>query len=108
MKTKNYIISDVLEAAKKRISLTFDEFEKYYISFSAGKDSTVLFHLVMEEAIKRNKRVGVLFIDLEAQYKHTIDHCKCIFETYKEHIEPYWTCVQIKLRNAVSTLTTLS
>ena len=43
---------DVLSAAKQRISWTFDEFDKIYCSFSAGKDSGVMTHLVCQEARK--------------------------------------------------------
>ena len=45
---------NVLQAAKDRINYTFDNFERVYISFSAGKDSTLMLHLVMEEAIRLN------------------------------------------------------
>jgi predicted phosphoadenosine phosphosulfate sulfurtransferase len=93
---------NVLEAAKERISYTFDNFEKIYLSFSAGKDSTVMLHLVMDEAIRRNRKVGVLLIDLEGQYKLTIEHALDCFEMYKNLIEPYWICLPIHLRNAVS------
>jgi predicted phosphoadenosine phosphosulfate sulfurtransferase len=65
MSAKNYLTKNVYEASKERISWTFDNFEKIYVSFSGGKDSTVMIHLVMDEAIKRNKKIGVLFVDLE-------------------------------------------
>jgi len=93
---------DVLTAARQRISYTFDHFEAIYVSFSAGKDSSVMLHLVMDEAIKRGRKVGVLLIDLEAQYNLTIKHAEEMFDLYKDHIEPYWVCLPIKLRNAVS------
>lgn len=102
MATKKYIDKNVLEASKERISKIFDSFENYYISFSGGKDSTVMTHLVMEEAIKRNKKVGLLIIDLEAQYKHTIDHVREIAEMYKDNIDLHWFCGELLLRNAVS------
>ena len=102
MKTKNYIGVDVLTAARKRISFTFDNFEKMFISFSGGKDSTVLFHLVMDEAIKRNKIIGVMLIDFEAQYKYTSDHAMEMFKKYEKNIEVYWICLPMALRNAVS------
>ncbi len=66
----------VLQAARERIRYSFDHFERVYVSFSAGKDSSVMLHLVMEEAIRRGRRVGVLFIDLEAQYELTIKHAE--------------------------------
>jgi predicted phosphoadenosine phosphosulfate sulfurtransferase len=93
---------DVLTAARNRIRYTFDHFERAYISFSAGKDSSVMFHLVMDEAIKRGRKVGVLLIDLEAQYHLTIKHAEDMFRLYADHIELYWVCLPIKLRNAVS------
>jgi len=93
---------NVLEAARHRIKWTFETFSRIYISFSGGKDSTVMLHLVMEEAIKKNKRVGVLFVDLEGQYKTTIDHIDECMNLYRDHIDPYWVCLPIHLRNAVS------
>lgn len=103
---KNGLGIDVLTAAQQRIAWTFDTFEKVYVSFSGGKDSTVMLHLVMEEAIKRERKVGILFIDLEAQYKLTIDHIAACYERYAEHIEPYWVALPIHLRNAVSVFET--
>jgi predicted phosphoadenosine phosphosulfate sulfurtransferase len=93
---------NVLEASRSRIKFTFDNFEKIYIAYSGGKDSTVMLHLVLEEAMKRNRRVGVLYVDLEAQYTLTIDHSKNLFAEYSKYIELYWVCLPISLRNAVS------
>lgn len=93
---------NVLEAAQQRISFTFDNFPRIYVSFSGGKDSTVMLHLVMDEAIKRNRKIGVLFVDLEGQYKLTIDHILEMLNIYKDNIEPYWISLPIHLRNAVS------
>ena len=39
---------DVLTAAVHRVSMAFDNFEKICVSYSAGKDSTVMLHLVMQ------------------------------------------------------------
>lgn len=93
---------DVLTAARQRIAKVFDDFPRIYVSFSGGKDSGVMLHLVMDEAIKRNRKVGVLFIDLEAQYNMTIDYVRSQFLKYSDHIEPYWVSLPIHLRNAVS------
>lgn len=93
---------NVLQAAQERIRYSFDHFERVYVSFSAGKDSSVMLHLVMEEAIRRGRKVGVLFIDLEAQYELTIKHAEEMLDHYAGHIDPYWVCLPIKLRNAVS------
>ena len=99
---KHKLNINVLDASTDRIGWTFDNFEKIYLSFSAGKDSTVMLHLVMEEAIKRNRKIGVLIVDLEGQYDVTIKHASNCFELYKDHIDLYWVCLPLHLRNAVS------
>lgn len=102
MKHKIYRDTDVLSAARERIAYTFDNFEKIFISFSGGKDSSVMFHLVMDEAIKRNRRVGVMVIDFEAQYQLTAEHVEEMLNRYEANIDPYWICLPVKLRNASS------
>jgi len=99
---KRRIDMSVLEAAQTRIRYAFDHFDRIYVSFSGGKDSSVMLHLVMDEAIKRGRKVGVLVIDLEAQYKLTIKHIEHMCDLYAEHIELHWVCLPIKLRNSVS------
>lgn len=93
---------NVLEAARQRVAYAFDNFEKISVSFSGGKDSSVMLHLVMAEAIKRGRKVGVLFIDMEAQYLATIDHIREMTILYADHIDLHWTCVPMALRNAVT------
>lgn len=93
---------NVLEAAKQRIAWTFDNFEKISVSFSGGKDSTVMLHLVMDEAIKRGRKVSVLFIDWECQFTLTIDHVRAMFQRYAEYIYPYWVAIPIRTSNGCS------
>lgn len=93
---------NVYEAAIDRINWTLDNFEKIYLSFSAGKDSTAMLHMVMEEAIKRNRKIAVLFIDWECQIGLTIDFARKMFDTYKDHIIPYWVALPMKTWNACS------
>jgi predicted phosphoadenosine phosphosulfate sulfurtransferase len=102
MSKKKELKISVLEASKDRISRTFDDFDRIYISFSGGKDSSVMTHLVLEEARKRNRVVGLLIIDLEAQYGATISHITEMIETYKDVIDLHWFCGELLLRNAVS------
>lgn len=99
---KKYLGIDVLTAARQRITWVFDNFPRIYISFSGGKDSGVMLHLVMAEAIARKRKVGVLFVDLEAQYKITIDYIAQMYALYADHVIPYWVALPINLRNAVS------
>jgi len=102
MEVKKYQKENVLEASRIRITKIFDDFKTIYLSFSGGKDSTLMLHLVMDEAIKRNVKVGVLIIDLEAQYEDTVKHINNIIELYKENMDVYWCCLPLLLRNAVT------
>jgi predicted phosphoadenosine phosphosulfate sulfurtransferase len=102
MSKKKYLKISVLDAARERISRSFDMFERLYVSFSGGKDSSVMMHLVMDEAKKRNRKVGVLIIDLEAQYSDTISHINEMVNEYRDYIDLHWFCGQLLLRNAVS------
>lgn len=99
---KRYLDVDVLTAAQARIEWTFDTFEKVYLSYSAGKDSTVMLHLTAIEARRRGRRIGVLLVDLEGQYKLTIEHGLAQIADYADVIDPYWVALPIALRNAVS------
>lgn len=102
MPAKVYLEISVLDAARQRISKSFDMFERLYISFSGGKDSSVMFHLVAQEARKRNRKIGVLIIDLEAQYRDTIQHIEEMVLMYEDCIDLHWICPELLLRNAVS------
>lgn len=100
--TKRPLGIDVYTAARQRIAWTFDTFSRVCVSFSGGKDSTVMLHLAMDEARRRRRKVGVLFVDLEAQYRLTIDHVAEMYREYAEWVEPYWVALPLSLRNAVS------
>lgn len=102
MATKVYNEKTVLQASTERISQVFDNFDRIYISFSGGKDSSVMSHLVLAEAKKRNRKVGFLIIDLEAQYSDTIKHIEHMIEMYRDYIDLHWVCAELLLRNAVS------
>ena len=47
---------DVLTAARERISWAFDSFNRIYLSGPSGKDSSVMMHLVCQEARRRHRR----------------------------------------------------
>lgn len=102
MKTKLPIGIDVLTASQERVKWTFDNFDKIALSFSGGKDSTVMFHLCADEARKRNRKFAVMISDLEAQYSHTVEHMEAMTNEYKDCIDLHWCCLPISLSNAVS------
>lgn len=93
---------DVLTAAEQRINTVFDDFPKVYVSFSGGKDSGVLLDLAARIARQRGRRFGVLIVDLEAQYEHTIDYIHTMLDLHADVTDPYWVCLPLNMRNAVS------
>ena len=99
---KEYLDINVYEAAKERIEFVFDNFEKIYISFSGGKDSTVMMHMVMDEAILRGRKIGVMFIDWECQFDLTVKHIEKMFNFYKENIDLYWIQLPMTTWNGCS------
>ena len=102
MSIKQQLDISVLEAAKRRIEWTFDTFTKIYVSFSGGKDSTVMLHLAAQEARRRDRTIGVLIVDLEAQYEATAEHVQALVDTYADVLDVHWVCLPMALRNGVS------
>ncbi|EPD6563740.1 phosphoadenosine phosphosulfate reductase family protein, partial [Escherichia coli] len=87
---------DVLSAAIHRIEWLFETFSSVCLSFSGGKDSTVLFHLVAEVAYRKKRRFSVLFIDWEAQYQCTIDHIQKMRMMYQDVTDTfYWVALPL-------------
>lgn len=100
MAKKYNLDKTVYQAAIERIQQVFDLFESVCVSLSGGKDSTVLFHLAYDEAQRRGKVLHVLIIDLEGQYKLTIDHLKDLVQL--PGLNVMWVCLPLNLRNGCS------
>lgn len=101
-RVKKHLDCDVLTAAEQRISYLFDHFERLFVSFSGGKDSTVMLHMACAEARKRGRVIGVMILDLEAQYTATAEHLEATVTEYADCIDLHWICLPIILRNAVT------
>ncbi len=93
--------NNVLDEAKNRIRMLFDDFDEVIVSFSWGKDSTICLHLALEIAKERNRLpLTVIFIDQEAEWTDT--------EKYMEYVQNMkdvnlmWFQMSIKLFNATS------
>src|SRR3990167_8776273 len=97
---KIYGNQTVLEAARERISMLFDNFEKIHVSISSGKDSTVLYYLALQEAIKRNRKITAFFLDQEAEYAASIDIIRISMK--HPNIIPNWFQVPMYMTNATS------
>lgn len=91
---------NVLDAVRKRISYLFDHYDNISLSFSGGKDSTALFHLVNAEAIKRDRKFILYFQDQEAEYQGTIDFVE--WAMTQPNVIPLWYQVPIFMTNAAS------
>jgi predicted phosphoadenosine phosphosulfate sulfurtransferase len=103
---RKYNNTSVLDAARSRIEFVFDHFEKILVSFSGGKDSSVVTHMVVDEARKRGRKIGLMFVDWECQYKLTIDFVESVFKQYEDSIDPLWLCLPIKTPNETSCIDT--
>lgn len=98
---KIYQDINVFDAAKQRVAKVFNDFEQVYVSFSGGKDSSALLQLTIEVAKEMGKLpVNVLVVDMEAQYRHTIEFVERMANL--PEVNMYWVCLPIHLRNAVS------
>lgn len=93
----------VLDAAIERIQFVFDHFESVHVSISGGKDSTVLAHLALLEAQRRDRKIGIFFLDEEVVYQSTIDQVEYIMEDMApDHVTPLWLQIEFNLTNATS------
>ena len=104
--SKLYLIENVYEMAKKRISWCIENFEKFAVAYSGGKDSTVLLHLVLEFIPKeRLKDLYVYFVDKESNLISTRDYIERQFDyialEYPE-VNLMWICLPLKEINSLS------
>jgi len=100
---KKYLEKNVLDAAVERLEIIFQNFDNIYFSVSGGKDSSVMVQLANKVAQKLNRSFDILFIDLEAQYSHTIEHINEL-KQLSQIREFYHIALPLALRNAVSVL----
>lgn len=93
---KKYLDIDVYEAAQKRISYIFSEFENVLVAFSGGKDSGLLLNLCYDYAAKHDylHKLAVYHLDYEAQYEMTT---KYVDSTLKKlnNIKRFWLCLPV-------------
>lgn len=100
---KKYLEKNVLEAALERLEIILSNFENVYFSVSGGKDSSVMIQLANMVGKKLNKKFDVLYIDLEAQYTHTINHIEEL-KKLPQIRDFYHIALPMALRNAISVL----
>lgn len=102
---KVYKNENVYDAAIKRYEFVFTEFDHVYVSVSGGKDSSIMLQLAADVARRMGKKLSVLYIDLEAQYKATIQHVEELIDCTEDVVDDwYWIAMPLSLRNAVSAI----
>ena len=105
---KEETVEDVLTLARQRTAQVFDRYDLPSVSFSGGKDSTVVLNLAIEEMNKRKEdgrlpkdyKLDVFFWDEEAIHPETIDYVRRVADL--PDIRFRWLCVPIKHVNACS------
>jgi predicted phosphoadenosine phosphosulfate sulfurtransferase len=93
---------NVLEATRARMSFIFDSFEQIIVSVSGGKDSTCLAHLALTEAQKRDRKIGLHFLDEEVVYESTVEQIEYLMGLFPENVTKIWLQIEFNLTNATS------
>ena len=101
---RKYSDKNVYEAFLERMHYIFCEFDNIFVSFSGGKDSGLLLNLTLDFQKKYypHKKIGVFHQDFEAQYTVTGEYVERTFERIKNDVEPYWVCLPMATRTALS------
>lgn len=99
---QTFLNINVVEATRKRIAWIFDNFDHIVVSISGGKDSTVLAYMALQEARKRNRTIGIYFLDEEVVYQSTIDQVRYLMNLYPENTVKMWYQIEFNLTNATS------
>ena len=99
---------NVYDASVERVEFIFKNFEKIYLSFSGGKDSGVMLNLVVDYMKANNitDKIGVMIMDNEANYNHSLDFMHRIIQDNIEYLDVYWCCLPITLPCTVSSYAT--
>ena len=101
---RKYLEQNVYEALQDRLKFIFEEFDNVYVSFSGGKDSGLLLNLVLDYRNEYfpDRKLGLFHQDFEAQYTMTTEYVERTFERVKDIVEPYWVCLPMATRTALS------
>ena len=101
---REYVKQNVYDAFIERLHFIFQEFDNIYVSFSGGKDSGLLLNMVLDFRRKYypDRIIGVFHQDFEAQYTVTSEYVERTFERIKDEVEPYWVCLPMATRTALS------
>ena len=95
-KCKKYIDTDVYTESKKRIKHIINTFDKVYVCFSGGKDSTTVLHLVEEvyEEMGIKEKINVIFRDEELIPDDVVEFVQSYYHSGKYNF--YYYAVPLK------------
>ncbi len=93
----------VLEAARERIALCFQDFDQVLVAFSCGKDSGVMLNLAYRYAKENGllHKFAYYYEDYEAGYRFTHEYAERTFEALND-CRRYWLCLPISAACSVS------
>lgn len=99
---------NVYDASMGRVDYIFKNFERIYISFSGGKDSGVMLNQVLQYMRENDikEKIGVMILDNEANYTHSLDFMHRIVRANLDLLDVYWCCLPVTLPCTVSSFMT--
>lgn len=98
---RRFTDKDVLSLSLERIERIYQLHDHVTVSFSGGKDSTVILHLALEVAKSLGKLpVRTIFVDEEAIFPETEEFVREVFN--RDDVQGEWYTSPIRHRNACS------
>ncbi len=103
---RKYNEKNVYDALLERLNYLFCEFDNIFVSFSGGKDSSLLLNILLDFRRKYypNRRIGVFHQDFEAQYTVTTEYIERTFARLEKEplTDLYWVCLPMATRTCFS------
>jgi predicted phosphoadenosine phosphosulfate sulfurtransferase len=98
---KKFTEESVLDAGLERTRECFRRFDNIVVSFSGGKDSTVVFQLALQVAEELGRLpLTVVFFDEEAISPETEEYCRRVSQM--PGVDFRWLCLPVSHRNGCS------
>lgn len=95
---------NVYEQTQVRLGKIFDSFDNVYVSFSGGKDSSLLLFLCINYIRKHcpGRKLGVFHMDYEVQYNETLRFVDEVLSSNQDILEVFRVCVPFKVSTCTS------